>query len=111
MKKTPYYVTDARHFLDEKGLVPDDIPGPAKRLFLFLGQIVEEASSKPAAEDIETNLKCRRRPSRKPCPGKILAIRKTEDSPILWICTYCGTGGEIHKWKGTQWDNSMETVH
>ena len=72
MKKPPYYVTDARHFLDENGLIPDNIPGPAKKLILFLGQIMEEASLKPPAENIETTLKCRRKPGRKPCPGKIL---------------------------------------
>jgi hypothetical protein len=71
----------------------------------------EEASLTPPGEDLETRLKCRRRPSTKPCPGKILAIRGTDENPILWKCTYCGTGGQISKWRGTQWDNSMGTVH
>jgi hypothetical protein len=87
MKKPPYYVTDARHFL------------------------MEEASLKLPGENIEPSLKCRSRPSRKPCPGNILATRETNESPIFWKCTHCGTGGEIHKWKGTQWDNLMGTVH
>jgi len=111
MKKPPYYVTDARHFLDERGLTPDNIPGPAKKFSLFLGQIMEEASLKPPGDNIETSVKCRQKPGRKPCPGKILAHRETKESPILWKCTHCGAGGEIHKWQGTQWDNSMETVH
>jgi hypothetical protein len=111
MKKPPYYVIDARHCLDENGLVPDNIPAPAKQFISFLGQIMEEASLNPPGEDIETSLKCRRRPSTKPCPGKILAIRGTDENPILWKCTYCGTGGQISKWRGTQWDNSMGTVH
>ena len=111
VKKPPYYVTDARHFLDQNGLVPDNIPLPAKKFISFLGQIMEEASLKPPGEYIEISVKCRRRPGRKPCPGKILATRETDESPILWECTHCGTGGEINKWRGTQWDNSMGTVH
>jgi hypothetical protein len=111
MKKPPYYFTDARHFLDENGLVPDNIPALAKKLISFLGQIMEEASLNPPGEDIETSLKCRRRPSRKPCPGKILAMRETDEGPILWKCDHRGTGGENSKWRGTQWDNSMGTVH
>ena len=111
MKKPPYHVIDARHFLDENGLIPDNIPVPAKKLIFFLGQIMEQASMMPPGEDIETSLRCRRRPSKKLCLGKILAIRKTDESPILWLCTYCGTGGEIHNWRGTSWDNSLGAVH
>jgi hypothetical protein len=92
-------------------LIPENIPGPAKKFILFLGQIMEEASLKPPGENVETTLKCRQKPGRKTCPGKILASRETNESPIMWECTHCGTGGEIHKWKRPQFDNSMETVH
>ena len=111
MKKPPYYVTDPRHFLDENGLIPDKLPGSARKLISFLGQIIEESSLRPPGETIETSLKCIRRPGRKPCPGKIIAQRESHDSSILWKCASCSTGGEIHNWKGTQWDNSMESVH
>ena len=111
MKKPPYYVTDPRHFLNENGLVPDNLPGPAKKFILFLGRIIEEASLKNPKETVEIAVKCMRRPGRKPCTGKIMAQRESLESPILWKCTSCSAGGEIHNWKGTQWDNSMETVH
>ena len=73
MKKPPYYVIDTRHFLDENGLVPDNIPVPAKKVISFLGRIMEEASLDPPGEYIEISVKCRRKPGKKPCPGKILA--------------------------------------
>jgi hypothetical protein len=111
MKKPPYYVTDARHFLDDRGLTPDNLLGPARKMIQFLGQIIEEASLNPPGLSLEASLKCMRRPGRKPCPGKILATRETKEGPILWKCTSFNTGGEISHWKGTQWDNSMETVH
>ena len=106
MNKPPYYITDPWHFLDENGNVPDDIPGPARKLSLFLGQIIEECSAQPAGETLETSLKCRRRPGRKPCPGEILSWRKNETDSIKWECTQCGTGGEIHNWRGCPWDKS-----
>jgi hypothetical protein len=111
MKKPPFYVTDPRHFLDENGLVPDNLPTAARKLIAFLGQVIEEASTWSNGGVIETTLKCMRRPGRKPCPGKIVAEREGPESPILWKCTSCGTGGQLHNWKGTQWDNSMESVH
>jgi hypothetical protein len=106
MKQPPYYVTDPWHFLDDTGNLPDDLPGPARKLSLFLSQIIEECSAQPAGETIETSLKCRRRPGRKPCPGKILSWRNNENDSIKWMCTQCGTGGEIHNWRGCPWDKS-----
>jgi len=110
-KPPPYYVTDPWHFLDEHGLIPDKLPGPARRLILFLGRIIEEASLKPPGEAVETSPKCFRRPGRKPCPGKILAHRERQEGSILWKCTHCNVGGEIHNWVRSPWDNSMESVH
>ena len=106
MNKPPHYVTDPWHFLDENGNVPDDIPSPARKLSLFLGQIIEECSAEVPGATIETSLKCRRRPRKQPCPGKILSWRINETDSIKWECSQCGTGGEIHNWRGCRWDKS-----
>ena len=111
MKKPPYFVIDAQHYLDEKGLVPENIPSPVRKFILFYGQIMEEASLKPPGENVETSVQCREKTDGKPCPGKITATRENNESPILWKCTHCGAAGQIHKWQKTQWDNSMESVH
>ena len=110
MNKPPHYVTNPWHFLDENGNVPDNIPSPARKLSLFLGQIIEECSAEAAGETIETSLKCRRRPGKKPCPGKILSWRNSETDSIKWECDQCGTGGEIHNWRGCRWDRSGEEL-
>ncbi len=34
------WITDLRHFLDESGELPEDLPGPALKLALFQGSIV-----------------------------------------------------------------------
>jgi len=92
--------------LDENGKLPDDLPGPARRLTIFLGQIISEISSVPAGKTFVTSLKCRRRPGRKPCPGEILSWRNKETDSIKWECSQCGVGGEIHNWRGSPWDSS-----
>lgn len=97
-KPPPYYVTDPWHFLDETGNLPDDLPGPARKLILFLAQIIEEISLLPAGKIFITSLKCRRRPGRKPCPGQIDSWKNDENDSIKWECNHCGTGGEIHNW-------------
>lgn len=111
MKQPPFYVTDAHHFLDERGLTPDDIPGPAKRLIQFMSHIIEELTMQPPGLTVPIGANCLRRPERKACQGKILAWRDAEESAIFWKCDQCGTGGQISNWKNTQWDNSMESVH
>lgn len=111
MNKPPYYITDPWHFLDENGNLPYDLPGPAKKLSLFLGQIIRECSAQPAGTTYVTSLKCRRRPARKPCPGKILTWRNSENDSIKWECSQCGTGGEIHNWRRCPWDTSGKELN
>lgn len=110
MKAPPYYVTDPWHFLDDTGNLPKNLPGPARKLTPFLGQIIEEMSDAPVGETFITSLKCRRRPKRKPCPGQIMVWKNNENDLIHWECNHCGTGGEIHNWRGCQWDKSEELM-
>ena len=53
MNKPTYYVTDIRDFLDTEGLLPEDLPGPARKLTLFLGRIIEECSPVPPGKRLE----------------------------------------------------------
>jgi hypothetical protein len=90
----PFYVTDPWHFLDEHGMIPRNLPAPAKKLIAFLGRIIEETSLKPPGESVKIGLKCFRRPGRKACPGEIWAHRERRESSILWKCTGCSAGGQ-----------------
>lgn len=97
-----YYVTDLT-VMEEAAFDPE-APAPARRLALYLGRIVEAATASPSGETIRTPLPCRRRPGRKPCPGRLLVRRLDVPSEIHWACPSCEDGGEISGWWGCRWD-------
>lgn len=98
------WVTDMRHFLDAAGVIPDDLPGPAVNLVLFLGAIVAWVTSGRSVTDLRTNVSCRRSPGRRRCPGDILASFEPDGATISWHCTGCGDNGVTRGWEGTAWD-------
>ena len=92
-------VSDLNHFLD----LPDDVPGPARRLAGQLGDLVRAASAGDAGMPWQTALACRRRPGRRPCPGRVVVARPP-DGPIRWQCPVCGDAGVISNWAGSPFD-------
>ncbi|MGB7980791.1 MAG: hypothetical protein WCF36_08370 [Candidatus Nanopelagicales bacterium] len=80
-------VADLHHFLD----LPDDVPGPFRRLAEQLGNIVWAATAGAAWE---TALPCARRPARRACPGRVIVLRAPQ-APIRWQCSACGDEGVI----------------
>lgn len=94
------FVSDLRHFLD----LPDDAPGPARKLAGHLGSIVRAATSAPAGTSWVSALPCRRRPERRPCPGRIALRRLDVPARIEWRCTICGDDGVISGWEGSCFD-------
>jgi hypothetical protein len=89
----------------------DTLPGPdwpaharPPRLARHLQTIAEAASIMPAAEPVPTPISCRRRPDRKPCPGRLLAHQQAQTGEIHWHCPVCGDAGMIHHWQGTAHD-------
>lgn len=98
------WVTDMRHFLDDAGAIPEDMPGPALNLALFLGAIVAWVTSGRSAAAQRTNVSCRRSPGRRRCRGEILASLEADGSIIAWHCPLCGGNGVTRGWEGTRWD-------
>lgn len=93
------YVTDLTHFdglLDPSSTAPK----PAKRLAAFLSDLVQIASRERLGA-ICTDVRCFKRPGRRPCPGKIVTTRGQRDAPIDWECRACGTNGVITHWQGS----------
>ena len=68
-------VTDLHHFLD----LPEDAPGPARRLAQHLGNIVRAATAGGAGAPWMTALPCRRRPAHRPDPA---VVRPEPAAPI-----------------------------
>lgn len=96
------WITDMRHFLDDNGMPV--VSGPPGRVASYLGGIVLALGKAPFDELVVTGIPCRRRPGRRPCPGHICAIKRTNPRRIEWICPQCKDEGVIYNWEGTYWD-------
>lgn len=93
-------VTDLNHFAD----LPEDTPGPARRLTGHLSNIVRSATAGDAGTAWETALPCRRRPANRRCPGRIIVLRTEAPAPIRWQCSACGDEGMISNWEDSAFD-------
>lgn len=93
-------VTDLHHFLD----MPEDTPGPARRLAEHLSNIVRAATAGDAATAWESALPCRRRPANRRCPGRMIVLRTAAGAPIRWQCSVCDDEGVISNWEDSAFD-------
>lgn len=98
------FISNLQHFLDEHGAIPEEIPGPALNIALFLGSIVSWVTSHQVGRYEQTNVPCRRSPGRRQCSGTIYAWLETDGATIIWECPVCRDNGTINGWKGTLWD-------
>jgi hypothetical protein len=93
-------VTDLHHFLD----LPQDTPGPARRLAEHLSNIVRAATAGDAGTAWESALPCRRRPANRRCPGRMTVLRTEPGTPIRWQCSVCDDEGVISHWEDSPFD-------
>jgi hypothetical protein len=93
-------VTDLNHFAD----LPEDTPGPARRLAGHLGNIVRAATAGDAGTAWESALPCRRRPAGRRCPGRMIVLRTEAGAPIRWQCSVCHDEGVISNWEDSAFD-------
>lgn len=97
-------ITNLGHFLDENGAIPDEIPGPARKIALFLGSITGWVTINPATRSNESNVPCRRNSGRGRCAGTIFVHLEADGVAIVWECPVCSDNGIIHGWEGSMWD-------
>lgn len=93
-------VTDLHHFLD----LPEDTPGPARRLAEHLANIVRAATAGDAGTAWESALPCPRRPSNRRCPGRMIVLLTEPGAPIRWQCSVCDDTGVISNWQDSPFD-------
>lgn len=98
-------ITDLTHFLAPDGSIAPK-SGPARRLADYLTAIVAATTS----IDPQAEVKCRKRPNRKPCIGKIESHIYPATKQIIWSCPVCGDHGLISQWKGSFWDCSHKSL-
>ena len=91
------YITDARHFLDDKGAIAP-LRGPARAMAeLHAGVIAYATNFDESGVPAPACIKCRKSPTE-----AIIA----PDEAIVWSCVRCGAEGRISHWQGTLWDLS-----
>src|SRR5690625_4779583 len=66
--------------------------------------IVRAATAGDAGEPWRSALRCRRRPARRACPGRMMITRTTADAPIHWSCDSCGDAGTGVSWADSLYD-------
>ena len=84
--------------------MPDDAPGPARKMAEHLGFIVKAATASKTGTAWETALPCRRRPGNRPCAGHIVVFRPDLPATIDWRCSACDDEGVIGGWEGSYFD-------
>lgn len=98
------WVVDLTHY-DGVETPGSGVPRAAIRIARYWCSIVQHATSSPLrGGPMVTELRCRRRPGRKPCPGHIVVAIWSAPSYIEWTCSHCGDN-----WRGSQWDQSETT--
>jgi hypothetical protein len=103
------WIVSLEYFLDESGAIIQ-FKGPARKLAEHLVAIVAMATKPEISPAQEYQVRCRRRPGRKPCSGIIEAAFDPEDEKIIWRCPICEDNGSISNWKGSMWDLSDSDV-
>ena len=82
------WITAMVPFLDAAGWMVD-MPGPARNLANHLGAIVAAVTGQAPGPLRETSVRCRRRPGRPPCVGRIRAVVEVGSGEIAWHCPAC----------------------
>ena len=93
-------VADLTHFLD----LPEETPGPARRLAADLCDIVRAATAGDDGIAWTSALPCRRRPGHRPCTGWLVVQRSESPAPVRWQCAGCGDEGLISGWEDSPFD-------
>ena len=91
------YITDARHFLDDKGAIAP-LRGPAKAMADFHAAVIAYATD---FDDTGVSL-----PRCFKCKKGTVETALAQDDAIVWHCPRCRAEGRISNWQGTLWDLS-----
>ena len=84
--------------------MPDDVPGPARRMAEHLTMIVRAATAGSPGLRWVSALTCMRRPDHRACRGNLVLRRVDIPSSIQWRCSNCGDDGVISGWEHTPFD-------
>ncbi|RQD60682.1 hypothetical protein [Desulfonatronovibrio magnus] len=107
-----YWKTDIRQYLDHEGNLHPCITRSSMIIAGYFGRIISVATRVGTFGPFCTGIRCRRRPQRKACHGRIevVYIDHMGDGSIFWRCPLCSDKGRIYGWIGSCWDEmDMQT--
>lgn len=93
------YITDATHFLDEKGAIGPQ-HGPGRTMADFLGTAIVAATLSGTDPESPICFIC----------TDSVRVHVSVSGAIEWLCAGCGESGRITHWEGTLWDMSINTA-
>lgn len=96
------YISQMRHFLDEKGEIPKEMHKDARQMAGYLAMIVDVTTITRPSTLTTSEIRC----IEKGCHGKIKTALNKEAGRIHWYCPECENEGIISNWEGTKWDNT-----
>ncbi len=71
------------------------MPNRRSALPHFMVRIVRAAGTHPPGADVASFLPCRRRPGRRPCPGRLVLRRQEVPPTVHWRCPACADSGTV----------------
>lgn len=80
------------------------LAGSARRVGGPMAFMVRAATAAPAGSMWVSALRCRRRPDRCPCSGRVVLYRAETPAPIQWGCSLCASHGSIDGWVRSAFD-------
>ena len=95
------YITQIRHYLNEKGEIPTTMPKEARELASFLSLVVDTITITFPSTLSTTDIRC----FNKGCFGEIKAAYNHNKGEIHWYCPECENEAIISNWEGTKFDN------
>ena len=91
----PFYVTNATHFLDEKGAI-GPTEGPALAMSEFFGSVIVLATFAGTPQAGANCIQC----------GEPVVAKVGKSDEVEWKCSACDCDGRISHWRLTLWDMS-----
>lgn len=92
-----------KHFLDEIGNIPKQMPKQARELASFLALVVDTTTKTMPSMLTTTDICC----FNKGCHGLIKTAIMPKNGEIHWYCPECENEGVISEWEKTKWDNRV----
>lgn len=95
------YITNLLHVIDNQENFPKKYLREAKKLAVFLPEVVDYTTRTKPLTLTQTKIHC----FKEGCHGMVDTALRPKTTEIHWFCPVCENEGLINGWEGTEWDN------